>query len=155
MKPKRNRRRTGKDGAHSWIESPEHHWQKGGTYYLSSYLFATPTWKEGAGRLLDFGDALTEYNGLPSPDEADLFAMWLDWRAVGEDLETSMKLHARELNDARFERAPMMVKQRWSLVVENVEALRQSFELRSPGLWSRTSERSERSQRGSTQTEAD
>jgi hypothetical protein len=60
------------------------------TYYLSSFLFATPTWKEGAGRLLDFGDSLTEYNTCRTPDEADLLAMWLDWRAVGQDLRDAM-----------------------------------------------------------------
>jgi hypothetical protein len=60
------------------------------TYYLSSFLFATPTWKEGVGRLLDFSDSLTEYNDRPTPDEADLLAMWLDWRAVGLDIQDAM-----------------------------------------------------------------
>jgi hypothetical protein len=122
------------------------HRQRSRTYYLSSYLFATPTWKEGVGRLFDFGDALTEYNVRPTPDEADLFAMWLDWRAVGEDIQTSMELYARQFDDSRFERTPTMAKQSWSLLLRNVESLRQSVESRSPGLWSRTSERPERSE---------
>lgn len=56
----------------------------------STYLFAIPTWAEGAGRLVDFGDTLSEYNYSITPDTADAIAMAMDWRAVGVDIMTVM-----------------------------------------------------------------
>jgi hypothetical protein len=100
-------------------------------------MFATPTWKEGVGRLFDFGDALTDYNMRPTPDEADLFAMWLDWRAVGEDIQSALEsFHAQTENVRPGGHVPRRAKQSWNLLVMNVESLRVSVEGRSPGLWS-------------------
>jgi hypothetical protein len=126
------------------------HRQRSRTYYLSSFMFATPTWKEGVGRLFDFGDALTEYNVRPTPDEADLFAMWLDWRAVGEDVQRALEKFASQFGD-RSERPPKMARQRWDwdLLVQNVESLRQGVELPSPRAWGLAPRRTETSQRGS------
>ncbi len=56
----------------------------------STYLFANPSFKEGAGRLLDFADSLTEYNYAPTPAQADAIALALDWYAVGDDLRGAM-----------------------------------------------------------------
>jgi hypothetical protein len=52
----------------------------------STFLFATPTWSEGVGRLLDFGDTLTQYNESATPEQADYRAFEMDWRAVGGDI---------------------------------------------------------------------
>jgi hypothetical protein len=62
----------------------------------STYLFATPTWTEGVGRLLDFGDALTQYNESATPEEADYRAFEMDWRAVGGDILDAIDLFVRQ-----------------------------------------------------------
>ncbi len=58
-------------------------------YRYSTVLFATPTWMEGVGRLLDFGDTLTTYNVAATPEQTDAIAMWADWAAVGQDIRNA------------------------------------------------------------------
>ena len=53
---------------------------------FSSFLFARPSLIEGAGRILDFGDTLTEYNRSPTGEIADYIALATDWKQVGGDL---------------------------------------------------------------------
>ena len=67
--------------------------------YRSTFLFAYPTWKEGVGRLMDFGDALTEYNSSPTPEDADIRALWMDWASVGDDLRTGAKATASKIEE--------------------------------------------------------
>lgn len=62
----------------------------------STYLFATPTWTEGVGRLLDFGDTLTQFNESDSPEQADYQALAMDWRAVGDDILGAITLFVRQ-----------------------------------------------------------
>lgn len=57
------------------------------TYEL---LYATPSFAEGIGRILDFGDTLTEYNTSNSGEQADFLALRADWRAVAADLRGAM-----------------------------------------------------------------
>ncbi len=57
------------------------------TYEL---LYATPSIAEGIGRILDFGNTLTEYNTSPSGEQADFLALRADWRAVAADLRSAM-----------------------------------------------------------------
>jgi hypothetical protein len=52
----------------------------------SSFLFATPTWLEGVGRLVDLGNFLTQYNVTNPPVDPDARALGQDWRAVGDQL---------------------------------------------------------------------
>lgn len=52
----------------------------------SCFLFAPPTFLEGMGRLVDFGDTLTEFNRSIDNAQADRLALWADWNAVGDDL---------------------------------------------------------------------
>ncbi len=54
---------------------------------FSSFLFARPTFLEGAGRVLDIGNSFSEFNGSPTPELADLMAIRADWNAVGADIE--------------------------------------------------------------------
>lgn len=61
---------------------------------FSTYLFATPSVWEGVGRLVDFGDTLTEYNTSPTPEAADTIAFYLDWFAIGEDFQAAMSAAA-------------------------------------------------------------
>jgi hypothetical protein len=66
-----------------------------GTTY-STFLFATPTWTEGVGRLLDFGDTLTQYNESATAEQADYRALEMDWRAVGADIFGAIDLFVRQ-----------------------------------------------------------
>ena len=56
----------------------------------ATFLFATPTWQEGVGRLVDFGDSLTEYNRTSSPADPDARAVAQDWLAVGDYIRSAM-----------------------------------------------------------------
>lgn len=62
----------------------------------SSLLFARPTFLEGAGRLLDFGNFMTEYNTSPNGEEADRRALTADWCAISDDLQQVMKAQSVE-----------------------------------------------------------
>jgi len=55
------------------------------------FLFARPSFLEGAARALDLGGTLQEYNSSPSPEHADALALGADWRVVGADLLRSMR----------------------------------------------------------------
>jgi len=57
----------------------------------STFLFATPTWQEGVGRLVDFGDTLTEYNATSAPEDPDARATAQDWLAVGDALRYAIE----------------------------------------------------------------
>jgi hypothetical protein len=52
----------------------------------TNFLFAQPSFIEGAGRVLDFGDTLTEFNRSLDDEQADRLALWADWSAVGDDI---------------------------------------------------------------------
>jgi hypothetical protein len=56
----------------------------------STFLFALPTWEEGVGRLVDFANALTEYNSTTPPANPDARATAQDWTAVGEQLRIAL-----------------------------------------------------------------
>ena len=56
----------------------------------STFLFALPTWQEGAGRLVDFGDSLTRYNRTAAPRDPDVRATAQDWLAVGDYLRWAL-----------------------------------------------------------------
>jgi hypothetical protein len=54
-----------------------------------------PSAVEGAARLLDFANTITEYNvtELGSPDTR---AAYQDWRAVGDDIAEAMVTYSQE-----------------------------------------------------------
>ena len=56
----------------------------------ATFLFALPTWQEGAGRLVDFDNALTAYNVTNSPADPDTRAIAQDWLAVGDELRKAL-----------------------------------------------------------------
>jgi len=58
--------------------------------FRSDFLFATPSFVEGMGRLIDFGDLLTEYNTSRTSEEADRRATTQDWLAVGDELRGAL-----------------------------------------------------------------
>lgn len=62
----------------------------------TTFLFARPSFSEGMGRILDFGNTLSEYNTSPSGEEADCRAFWADWAAIGSDLQ-----HVKQTYDVK------------------------------------------------------
>jgi hypothetical protein len=65
--------------------------------YHSDFLFATPSFTEGVGRLVDFGNALTEYNVSRSTEEADKRALTQDWLAVGDDIRGAVVAYREDV----------------------------------------------------------
>lgn len=73
---------------------------------MNSYthiLTAAPSFIEGMGRLLDFGDTMTEYNSCPSTVLADELATRADWATVGNDIRASMAQFAAEMDQHKQE----------------------------------------------------
>lgn len=61
----------------------------------TSFLYADPSFLEGAARILDFGDTLTALNESPTPEQADALALRMDWRAFGRDLARALGAYER------------------------------------------------------------
>lgn len=53
---------------------------------LSTFLFARPSFLEGAARVIDLGNTLSDYNFSATEEEADAIAFACDWRQVAEDV---------------------------------------------------------------------
>ncbi|MCC7475040.1 MAG: hypothetical protein IT425_06560 [Pirellulales bacterium] len=64
----------------------------------TNFLFARPSFLEGVGRLVDFGDTLTEFNRSLDDEQADRLALIADWNAVGEDLGAVISHYVAERN---------------------------------------------------------
>jgi hypothetical protein len=64
----------------------------------SDFLFASPSFWTGAGRVLDLGASLERYsyNISATPEEADLWAVANDWLVVGQDFAKAMQAHQSE-----------------------------------------------------------
>ena len=60
---------------------------------FSIFLFARPSVAEGVGRILDFGDRLTEYNRSATAQQADRIAIACDWHRVGLDISGIVRQH--------------------------------------------------------------
>ena len=58
----------------------------------SDFLFAAPSFFEGAARAIDFGNTLDEYNTSFSPDE---IALLMDWAVVGAAIHDAMATFAK------------------------------------------------------------
>lgn len=57
---------------------------------LRYHLFARPSFLEGMGRLVDFGNSLNLYNVSDSPEDADWEALLSDWEIVGDDIRRAL-----------------------------------------------------------------
>jgi hypothetical protein len=66
-----------------------------------TFLFALPSWQEGAGRLVDLGDSLTEYNITSAPGDADERALMQDWLAVGDFLRAALRKGLERAKNSR------------------------------------------------------
>lgn len=66
--------------------------------YRSDFLFATPSFKEGVARLVDFGNFMTDYNTTRTTQDADKRATTQDWLAVGDDIRGAITDFAARVN---------------------------------------------------------
>ena len=59
----------------------------------TSYLYARPRALHGVARVFDFMGVYDSYNTSPSPQEADILAVFQDWLAVEEDAQRVLAAH--------------------------------------------------------------
>lgn len=59
----------------------------------TSYLYARPRALHGLARVFDFMGVYDSYNTSPSPQEADILAVFQDWLAVEEDAQRVLASH--------------------------------------------------------------
>lgn len=57
------------------------------------YLQASPSFFEGAGRVLDLGGTLQVYNYSTSPQVADMIASAEDWASVASDFQEALRIY--------------------------------------------------------------
>ena len=57
----------------------------------SDYLYIQPSFSNGFARALDFFGTLTSYNKSETPAQADSYALFNDWVAIGNDMEIAYK----------------------------------------------------------------
>lgn len=62
----------------------------------SDFLYATPSLLEGTARIFDMGSTLNEYNGSPTEQYADGYAVGMDWYVIGHDLAHAIMLFENE-----------------------------------------------------------
>jgi hypothetical protein len=62
----------------------------------TDFLFAQPSFKSGAGRVLDLWGVLDDYNRSDTPLEADAKAIAADWLVVGQDILDAIEKHESE-----------------------------------------------------------
>ena len=63
----------------------------------TDFLYAKPSFCEGAARILDFGNTLNVYNTSPTGEIADEIAIGMDWAVVGKDIKNAMGVFVREI----------------------------------------------------------
>lgn len=68
--------------------------------FVSSRLFARPSFSEGLSRVIDLGSTLQDYNTSNNENEADSEALLNDWRTVGKDIEIAAKRYEQKVASA-------------------------------------------------------
>jgi hypothetical protein len=63
--------------------------------HYARFLFAEPSFWEGASRVVDLANALNVYNESLTPEQADALAMWADWSAVGDDIRRAIRRYKK------------------------------------------------------------
>ena len=56
---------------------------------FSDALYATPSFLEGAARIMDVTSSMDAYNSSPTPEEADGVSLAMDWAAVGHYIRSA------------------------------------------------------------------
>lgn len=73
----------------------------------TDFLVARPSFWSGIGRLLDLWGKFDAYNTSRSPEEADMRALYSDWRNVGQDLRDSwISSHTEEAEASKGKTNP-------------------------------------------------
>ncbi len=67
----------------------------------SEFLFPGPSILYGFARLLDLGAQLDSFNEMPTPQQADFWAMYGDRYMVGKDFWSAVETYRRELEASR------------------------------------------------------
>jgi len=71
----------------------------------ADFLYARPSFWSGVGRALDLWGTFDEYNVSRTTEEADMRALYSDWRTVGQTLRDSwFSVHRNRSGHARIER---------------------------------------------------
>lgn len=65
---------------------------------MTDYLFARPSILSGVGSLADIVGTPHAYNRWPTAAEADAWALFSDWVAVGNDLRAAIGTVAAEID---------------------------------------------------------
>lgn len=65
----------------------------------TDFLFARPSFLNGAARVFDIGGTLNVYNESPSTKIADLRALRSDWEVVGRDMRAAFNMFEKNHND--------------------------------------------------------
>lgn len=58
--------------------------------YESGFLFGTPSFLEGAGRVMDLAGSFDDYNRIGTSENVDALMLCLDWAVVGGDLRDAI-----------------------------------------------------------------
>jgi hypothetical protein len=66
---------------------------------LTGFLYARPSFLEGAASVLDLGGTMAMFNESLSGEQADFLALSSDWQNIGNDIREAMRAFARELPD--------------------------------------------------------
>lgn len=61
----------------------------------SSFLFVEPSFLAGMGRIFDLWGGFDLYSVSRTPQEADLRALYSDWRVIGQDFRDVIRREAR------------------------------------------------------------
>ena len=70
--------------------------------HYSAFLFANPSFVHGTAHLLDFWGTYDSYNYCRTREEADMVALYADWRSVGEELFHALNQAAAEQRESAF-----------------------------------------------------
>lgn len=60
---------------------------------FSNFLFATPSFAGGMGRLIDFGGTMNVFNDSLNGDQADAIALRMDMKAIARDFNEVIRKH--------------------------------------------------------------
>lgn len=77
-----------------------------GSRIQTDFLFARPSFLSGLARVLDVFGTFDSYNESRSGDEADIKAMFADWRITGQDLQDQIVRYKKELQRRQITTSP-------------------------------------------------
>ena len=64
---------------------------------FSDFLFARGGFSAGMARALQLGGGTSVYSYAPTPEQADMLAMYADWRSVGSDMRRAFARAAKKV----------------------------------------------------------